>query len=580
MAVKSSKIDLKRKRRRSFRPASKEGHVDKPSSAGRKLSVAMIARNAEATIAAALASVRSIADEIIVVDTGSTDRTWELAQSRSSHLLHFPWTDDFSAARNFALSNLTGDWVLWLDSSEQLVGESARQIRETIDLHPERKVAYQLLVQLPAGAGQVDGEQIGRWRLWPRKAGLKFAGRVRETLSPPLDVAGLAQETTPWQILRSAHDVDPMVKAEKARRDLRLAEMEIEQVGPRLQLLLAMGEAWSALGEPLKAAGWFRQVIDEAPADSTDRLEAFYGLLTTFDSRPRSADEQVATCLEALQAFPLDAQLLCAMGSYLQKQGRLDLACRSYQTAVEHGQVNLNTWHLANLPDLAAMCYSMTLEMQGQSDEACRAIESSLAKRGNSDRLRRQLIDLHIKHNRRQEALAEAQRLSDNSPNRDGLRDAIRGACLAAQQQWPAAMAYLKTAYEARCRDPICLRWLAVGLMTAGDFASAEPLLRQWQATAPESPEPQRLLQQLNSQRQNAASLNDADASKPWRVDGNGLGNGIEHGVGNGHGNGNGAAAHDGNGNGKGNSNSTANGHANGNGNGNYSILKPHAGGR
>ncbi len=355
--------------------------MDRPSSHGRKLSVAMIARDAEATLAAALESVRSIADEIVVVDTGSTDRTRELARQGASKVIDFRWTDDFAAARNFALKQLSGDWVLWLDASEQLDTESAKAIREHLDLQAEQTHAYLLMVQLPAGPGQMDGEQIGRVRLWPINAGLKFAGRVREQLSPNLDAVGLKPETTSWQIRRSVRDIDSHIKAAKAQRDIRLAELEIDESGERPQLLLALGEAWAAFGDPLKAAGWFRRAIDDSTQASTEQLEAFYGLLTTFDSRPNTRDQQIATCLEALEVFPLDAQLLCAMGSYLQAQGRLDLATRSYQMAVEHGTVDIKTWHLANLADLATICLSLTLELQDRGDESRHCVETGLAAR-------------------------------------------------------------------------------------------------------------------------------------------------------------------------------------------------------
>jgi tetratricopeptide (TPR) repeat protein len=458
----------------------------------------MIARDAESTIGPALDSVRSIADEIIVVDTGSIDRTPEIAQRRATKLIEHPWSDDFSEARNFALSQLKGDWVLWLDAGEQLDPKAAKEIRAQIDAYPNQSSAFLMLVQLPPAAGQIDGEQIGKLRLWPTRSRLKFAGKVREQLLPTVADAGLNEELTTWRIRRPARDVDFAVKAAKANRDLRLAEFESLAGSDRPELNLVRGEAWMALGDPLKAAGWFRQVIDESPRASTTQLEAFYGLLTTFDSRPGTADQQVATCVEALDVFPLDAQLLCAMGSYMQNQGRVDLASRCYQTAVEHGQVNLRSWHLASLMDIATICYCLTLELQNRTVEARRVLETGLAARPDSIRLRRQLIDLHIKHNRRQEALGESRQLAaDLGVSADPLRTAIRGACLAADQQWTTALAHLRSAHESGCRDPICLRWLASSLIASGDMEAARPILQQWLTAAPESPEPARLLASL-----------------------------------------------------------------------------------
>ena len=66
-------------------------------------------------------------------------------------------------------------------------------------------------------------------------------------------------------------------------------------------------------------------------------LEAFYGILAALDQLPGARDKQLALCQEALAAFPFDAQLLCAMGNYLQQQGRIDLACRSFEAAARFG---------------------------------------------------------------------------------------------------------------------------------------------------------------------------------------------------------------------------------------------------
>ena len=67
-------------------------------------------------IARALASVAGSADEIIVVDTGSRDSTVAIAQKAGARVFHFPWVDDFAAARNAALEQTAGEWILWLDA--------------------------------------------------------------------------------------------------------------------------------------------------------------------------------------------------------------------------------------------------------------------------------------------------------------------------------------------------------------------------------------------------------------------------------------------------------------------------------
>ena len=84
------------------------------------LSFSMIVRNEEARLAGCLASVRDLADEMVVVDTGSTDATIAVAEAAGARVEQVEWPGDFAPARNTALTFLNGDWVLVLDADEQL----------------------------------------------------------------------------------------------------------------------------------------------------------------------------------------------------------------------------------------------------------------------------------------------------------------------------------------------------------------------------------------------------------------------------------------------------------------------------
>lgn len=86
------------------------------------VSAALIARNEELSLPRCLASLTGQVDEIIVVDTGSTDRTVEIANEAGATVSHFEWCDDFSAARNHALAMVNSDWILSIDADEELVG--------------------------------------------------------------------------------------------------------------------------------------------------------------------------------------------------------------------------------------------------------------------------------------------------------------------------------------------------------------------------------------------------------------------------------------------------------------------------
>src|SRR5260370_10160931 len=82
------------------------------------VSLTMTVRNEEASLAACLSSVADLVDEIVVVDTGSTDGTKEMAARFGARVFDFSWCDDFAAAPNESVSHARGNWILWLDGDE------------------------------------------------------------------------------------------------------------------------------------------------------------------------------------------------------------------------------------------------------------------------------------------------------------------------------------------------------------------------------------------------------------------------------------------------------------------------------
>ena len=85
------------------------------------VSLCMIVKNEEDVLARCLESAKPVADEIIIVDTGSTDRTREIAREFTDNVCEFPWIDDFAAARNFSFSKATMEYCMWLDADDILL---------------------------------------------------------------------------------------------------------------------------------------------------------------------------------------------------------------------------------------------------------------------------------------------------------------------------------------------------------------------------------------------------------------------------------------------------------------------------
>ncbi|CAG1020908.1 partial heptose III glucuronosyltransferase, partial [Methylococcales bacterium] len=95
-----------------------------------RVTLSMIVKNESKYLRGCLDSVFGAVDEIVIVDTGSNDDTIAIAEEYGAKVFHFPWQNDFSMARNFALEKSTGDWILYLDADERLTPGSIQELRK------------------------------------------------------------------------------------------------------------------------------------------------------------------------------------------------------------------------------------------------------------------------------------------------------------------------------------------------------------------------------------------------------------------------------------------------------------------
>ena len=184
------------------------------------VALSMIVRNEEANLGACLASVRGLFDDLVVVDTGSTDRTVEIARSFGARVFHFPWCDDFAVARNFGLYHTTADWVFWLDADDRLAVDQRRQLGQLL-CSLDGAAAYTCKIE------SAEIVRVYRWhqvRLWPHRPEIRWRGRVHEQLTLgtlPSVASGVTIEHTGYQ--------DAATLARKLARNERLIRMGLDE---------------------------------------------------------------------------------------------------------------------------------------------------------------------------------------------------------------------------------------------------------------------------------------------------------------------------------------------------------------
>ncbi|WP_379971120.1 glycosyltransferase [Ectobacillus sp. sgz5001026] len=148
----------------------------------RRLSLCMIVKDEEDHIGNCLKSVKGVVDEMIIVDTGSSDRTVEICKSFGAQVFDFPWNGSFSTARNYGLDRATGDWILWLDADEELDSSDVYKLRDTLYCDD-----YLLSIHLINYYGELPDPNktfnMAHTRLIRNHKGFKFINNIHETLN-------------------------------------------------------------------------------------------------------------------------------------------------------------------------------------------------------------------------------------------------------------------------------------------------------------------------------------------------------------------------------------------------------------
>ena len=189
------------------------------------LSVCMIVKNESANMADALASFSPFADEIVVVDTGSTDDTKQIAARFTSKIYDFEWIDDFAAARNFAISKAVNSYQLWVDADDRITQENQGHIESLKSHFDGKKAFYFILENHQSDASPSCCQQL---RCTPISGQVLFEGRIHEQIFPSAVRAGLQMVTTDIVVTHLGYMTE-QIRLAKAKRNLEMMESERAQ---------------------------------------------------------------------------------------------------------------------------------------------------------------------------------------------------------------------------------------------------------------------------------------------------------------------------------------------------------------
>ena len=289
-----------------------------------KISVCMIVKDEEEVIERCLKTVLCFADEIIVVDTGSVDATREKVSKYTDKIYDFIWINDFSAARNYAFSKASGDYLFWLDADDVVPEEDGRKISE---LKRVSEPADTYMMKYYASADKNGNPQFEyyRERLMKKCDKAFFCGFIHECVAPF------------GKIVYS--DVKVIHKKEKltnGSRNLDIFEYHIKK-GKVLNARerYYYGKEFFYAGDYARCAEELKKFLDMKYIYGADEWDA---LLTCFLCYEKTGKRGgIEFLFEALKKFGPDSKTFCVLGDYYRKNLSLKNAEVYYKTALACG---------------------------------------------------------------------------------------------------------------------------------------------------------------------------------------------------------------------------------------------------
>ncbi len=390
-----------------------------------KLSLCMIVKNEEKTLPKCLNSVKNVVDEMIVLDTGSSDRTPQVAEKFGAKVYYFKWCNDFSVARNEALKYVTGDWILVLDADESLTQKIAPQLREAI-----QRDEYLLINLVRQEVKAVQSPYSLVSRLFRNHPNIRFSRPYHALVDD--SVTEILRQQPSWQIgylqdvaiLHSGYEKSAITKNNKHAKAQAAMEEFLATHPDDPYVCSKLGALYVETGKIPEGVELLVRGVAAAEENYDILYELYYHLGIAYTRLENI--KQAAVHYHAAIKLPIYPMLKLGaynnLGNLLKAAGDLNNAKIAYETALKidrnfaTGHYNLGmTLKAMGLFTDAIACYEKAIELNPNYAEAYQNLGVVLLKIGNvEDSLTafRRAIALHEKYNP-QEAVRLRQGLQE-----------------------------------------------------------------------------------------------------------------------------------------------------------------------
>ncbi len=362
-----------------------------------KISACYIVKNEEQNLSVSLDSIKNAVDEIIVVDTGSVDKTKEIASAYGAKIYDFFWQDDFSAPRNYAIEQAGGDWIVFLDADDYFVSPSmVRQAVEDIaHSHPDWDGVLLEYRNIDKSKGNRLIDIGWSMRLLRRDDSIRYRGRIHEGLYHQGGTLQIGYGDERLALYHTGYSAD--IIQDKLERDKRILELEAGETGwePRHHFYLAdiyydlqeyqqaLWHALCALDSDLFVAGGMLRLYQVA-------LESMRRLNMDLKDMLALAERGIVMYPEAPDCYAQKGMILCGLQSSDEALKALQISLEKYHRYPANSKIK------SCFDAIAAEIVRQRVELleQEKKNTACRITACYIVK-NEAENLRKSLMSVH-----------------------------------------------------------------------------------------------------------------------------------------------------------------------------------------
>ena len=443
------------------------------------LSLCMIVKNEERYLSDCLKSVKDVVDQIVIVDTGSSDQTVDIAKEYEAEIYHFPWCGDFSAARNESLKYATCDWIMWMDADERLAPESTEHLLRIL-ASEELPVVYKVNIH-SVWKDKTTIQLSSAHRIFNNNKGIYFSGKIHEQITRSASAVSAEERDSNIVIHHLGYGSSPESTKRKHKRNRKLLEQMVTESPDSAYAHYTLAQHYSMTEEHRKALVHYEKAYTLKQFDNSMTASL---LNTMAESHVKLGNYDIAQefCKISLTMIPRQVGGYYLLYEIANKQNNYKGAITWLEKLqVQNKEVKLSEKRISTdiLIDEDRILYTLGLLYlkSGNTDKAIYYYERVYQNKNDHIELLEEMVNIYTQTKNFEKAEKILKKLAQNDTKKIIYQDLL-GIVLIKQKKFKDAIAVYESVLRKEGTNNLILKKL-VGLYgKIGNMNKARQLLR------------------------------------------------------------------------------------------------------